>query len=255
MKMRWVPVAVGVLLLSANADAAVVCAKANKKGKIKRITLRSACIGKETSLTSKDLPPSGPLLRDASGQEVGAVGSYGDVLWLQNGQAFGFYVRKDGAGGRVRSDFEGSLHRRNDYLTSDCSGQAFHDVTFYGSIELANDVGANYLVPYLEEINEAGTKGYYYTDGVIAVDAAAQPIYAGRVQYTDTGTAACDVSDTPVGGAFSCDPKLFCGGFPLAASCSCIKCCHLEANSGMFALAPRKSVDLPAFAAPFTLER
>jgi len=246
--------AVGVLLLSTHANGAVVCAKASKKGQIKKITLRPACIGKETSLTSKDLPPSGALVRDANGQEVGAVDNSGDVLWRHNGQLFAFRLRKDGPQ-KARSDFEVYLNPYfgNYYLTPDCSGQPYQGSLGH-SIEEANEEGANTVIPRVL-VSETGTKGYYYTDGAISVDASVEPIYYGIVRYTDTGTPTCDVGDAPVGDPFPCDPKLFCQGIPLPASCSCIKCCHLGNSSGTRILIPQRSVDLPVFAAPFSIER
>lgn len=252
MRIGLASVAMGILLLSTGANAAVVCQKANKKGVVKKIALRSECLKKETALTSGDLPASGPLVKDANGAEVGALVWNDFVIRIQDGRTLLINVRKDGLDKTlIGSDFANFF-----YLTPDCSGQPY----FYGSppLEGQQDALANGVVRPVQ-VSETGTKGYFVEDGALVHDAAVTKIYGGYVASSNTGAATCFGGDTAVGSSQACDSKSFCGSDPTTLmaypSCQCINCCSLNSAAGKYVLIPVKTVDFPAFVAPFTVER
>src|SRR5438552_18758793 len=67
----------GVALVGWVEAQAAVCVTKNKKGVIKKVTIRQACAKKETAVQASDLLQQGPHVLDSGGTEVGALVSEG----------------------------------------------------------------------------------------------------------------------------------------------------------------------------------
>src|SRR5438552_3161193 len=89
--------AVACIALGAWVDAqAAVCVTKNKKGVIKKVTVRVACGKKETAVPASDLLQQGPHVLDSGGKEVGAFLGGDSVLRQIGNQVVTFSVNSKG---------------------------------------------------------------------------------------------------------------------------------------------------------------
>jgi len=253
-------VVIGLIGAFTVGDADALLCK-SKKG---RITVRDKCKKKETALAGSEFPrhpQGGPRVVDAGGVEVGAIISsysssyYGTssitVLRQADDQSFSFSVKRSGPS-KISDDKSFGT-----FLTPNCTG-TLHLFAGYGSEERVKDGLADQLVHPLT-ISATGTKGYYVTaDGVIKINPrehdVSQPFY--QSSSVDAAFLTCDVN-APLDAAAACDPKLFCSDYGrVPAKCFCRHCCFkVGRNYYSTFVAPAKSIDLPAFAAPLRVER